>query len=99
MLISGAPPIPTRNATEPTIVTTGPQTPAPASAMSPDPGIFPIYMRSTGNCDPDDEFFYVVTAEIIFSSHNKTLLYKIRSTEKLYCGIFVYLREDVDCRK
>ena len=20
-------------------------------------------------------------------------------TEKLYCGIFVYLREDVDCRK
>ena len=47
MLISGAPPIPTRNATEPTIVTTGPQTPAPASAMSPEPGIFPIYMRST----------------------------------------------------
>ena len=55
--------------------------------------------QHTGNCDPDDEFFYVVTAEIIFSSHNKTLLYKIRSTEKLYCGIFVYLREDVDCRK
>ena len=45
--------------------------------------------QHTGNCDPDDEFFYVVTAEIIFSSHNKTLLYKIRSTEKLYCGIFV----------
>ena len=41
----------------------------------------------------------VLAAEIIFSSHNKTLLYKIRSTEKLYCGIFVYLREDVDCRK
>ena len=30
--------------------------------------------QHTGNCDPDDELFYVVTAEIIFSSHNKILL-------------------------
>ena len=47
MLSSGAPPTPTRNATEPTIVTTGPHTPAPASASAPSPGIWPMKMRST----------------------------------------------------
>ena len=47
MLISGAPPTAMRNATEPAIVTTGPQTPTPASAASPSPGMWPMYIRST----------------------------------------------------
>src|SRR5699024_6835654 len=34
-------------ATEPTIVITGPQTPAPASAISPMPAMLPMYIRST----------------------------------------------------
>ena len=47
MLISGAPPTPMSEATEPTIVITGPQTPTPASAISPMPAMLPMYIRST----------------------------------------------------
>ena len=47
MLISGAPPIPTREPKAVIRVTIGPQTPTPARAVSPISGIFPIYMRST----------------------------------------------------
>ena len=47
MLISGAPPTPISEAADPIIVTTGPHTPTPASARSPTPGIWPMYMRST----------------------------------------------------
>ena len=47
MLISGAPPMPISEATEPIKVTTGPHTPRPAKARSPVLGIFPMYIRST----------------------------------------------------
>ena len=42
MPISGEPPRQMREATEPTMVTTGPQTPTPARAMSPISGMLPI---------------------------------------------------------
>ena len=47
MLTRGAPPTPTKTATEPTIVTTGPHTPTPARAVSPISGMLPMYIRST----------------------------------------------------
>ena len=47
MLISGAPPTPIQLAKEVIRVTMGPQTPTPASARPPVPGILPMYMRST----------------------------------------------------
>ena len=40
------PPIPTRVPKEVSSVTTGPQTPAPASASAPSPEICPMYIRS-----------------------------------------------------
>ena len=42
MLTRGAPPTPMREATEPTMVTTGPQTPTPARARSPTWGMLPM---------------------------------------------------------
>ena len=42
MLTKGAPPTPMREATEPIMVTTGPQTPAPAKARSPTSGMKPM---------------------------------------------------------
>ena len=45
--MSGPPPTPTSMAKEEISVTMGPHTPAPASAVSPMTGIFPMYMRST----------------------------------------------------
>ena len=42
ILISGAPPIPISDATEPIKVTTGPHTPRPARARSPISGILPM---------------------------------------------------------
>ena len=47
MLMSGAPPTPMSEATELTIVMTGPQMPTPARASSPTPAMLPMYMRST----------------------------------------------------
>ena len=47
MAIRGAPPSPTRKAKEEISVTTGPQTPAPASATPPISGMLPIKIRST----------------------------------------------------
>ena len=47
MLISGAPPTPTRKAKAPSMVTTGPQTPTPASAVSPVTGMLLMYILST----------------------------------------------------
>ena len=47
MVSSGAPPSPTNVPKEDSSVTMGPQMPAPASAVSPMSGMFPIYMRST----------------------------------------------------
>ena len=47
MAISGAPPMPIKKAKEEMRVTIGPQTPAPARAISPTSLMFPIYIRST----------------------------------------------------
>ena len=45
--ISGDAPHEIHTAAEPTIVTTGPQTPTPASAVSPTPAMWPMYILST----------------------------------------------------
>ena len=47
MLMSGAPPTPTRKAKAPSMVTTGPQTPTPARAVSPVSGMLLMYILST----------------------------------------------------
>lgn len=47
MPISGEPPHEIQTAADPTIVTTGPQTPTPARAISPTPAICPMYILST----------------------------------------------------
>ena len=47
MLISGPPPKPISAPSAVIIVTTGAQTPTPASAASPAPAMWPTYMRST----------------------------------------------------
>ena len=47
MPISGDAPHEIHTAAEPTIVTTGPQTPTPASAVSPTPAMWPMYILST----------------------------------------------------
>ena len=47
MPISGEPPHEIQTAADPTIVTTGPQTPTPASAISPTFAICPMYILST----------------------------------------------------
>ena len=44
---SGDAPHEIHTAAEPTIVTTGPQTPTPASAVSPTPAMWPMYILST----------------------------------------------------
>ena len=43
----GAPPTPTRKAKAPSMVTTGPQTPTPARAVSPVSGMLLMYILST----------------------------------------------------
>ena len=45
--ISGDAPHDIHTAAEPTMVTTGPQTPTPASAVSPAPAMWPMYILST----------------------------------------------------
>ena len=47
MPINGDAPHDIHTAAEPTMVTTGPQTPTPASAVSPAPAMWPMYILST----------------------------------------------------
>ena len=47
MLMRGEPPTPTQKATELSMVTMGPHTPAPARARLPTWAMFPMYIRST----------------------------------------------------